>query len=241
VSPPLSPLPERFDATVASLHRVAEQLVAPSRKPDNEIALEATPGGFGTPEFEHGGASHQVRVEGDALLHMAGEAEQRARLTSLATAASAVADLLPPGSDPGEEPLAVDAAASRALGEWYAFGAGILGRLVDSAVAGDEATPPRLWPEHFDIAIELGPEGRGLRANYGLSPGDEKHPEPYLYVGPWAAEVSGDLWKAKGFRGAELSYSELVGVEDQAATALEFFTSRRDALNEMSPPTEEEK
>ena len=98
---------------------------------------------------------------------------------------------------------------------------------------------PRLWPEHFDIAIELGPEGRGLRANYGLSPGDEDHAEPYLYVSPWSAEVAGDLWNANGFKGAELSYADLAGEDDQPAAALGFFVTRWDALKEI-PPEEEQ-
>ena len=51
----LKPLPATFATTVSALHRVAEQIVAPARKPDNEIALAATPGGFGTPEFDHAG------------------------------------------------------------------------------------------------------------------------------------------------------------------------------------------
>jgi hypothetical protein len=234
----LSPLPDGFAATVAALHRVAEQLVAPARKPDSEISLRATPGGFGTPEFEYEGASHQVRVEGAELVHSVGVNEGRAPLTSLAEGASAVADLLPSGSQLDDQPLKIDPAASRALGDLYGLGAEVLGQLADRAEPEDEATIPRLWPEHFDLAIELGPEARGLRANYGLSPGDSDHGEPYLYVGPWSAEVSGDLWNATGFNGAELAYSELVGSEDQPATALDFFTTRLDALKEM-PPSEE--
>lgn len=241
MSPRLSPLPERFAQTVASLHRVAEQLVAPARKPDNEISLRATPGGFGTPEFEFDGARRQVRVEGDELVQVVDGEERRAALTSLAEAASAVADLLPPDARLDPEPLAVDPAASRALGEWYGFGAEVLGRLVQRADPEDEATEPRLWPEHFDIAIELGSEARGLRANYGLSPGDEDHAEPYLYVGPWTAEVSGDLWSGRGFKGAELTYAALVGAEDQEATALEFLTTRWDALKDTDPPSREAK
>ena len=46
--PALKPLPSSFATTVAALHRVAAEIVAPARKPDNEIALRATPGGFGT-------------------------------------------------------------------------------------------------------------------------------------------------------------------------------------------------
>jgi hypothetical protein len=225
----LDALPDGFDSTVASLHRVAEQIVAPARKPDNEIALEATPGGFGTPFFEHGGSRHQVRVEGAELVHSEGDRERRAPLQSLAAAAEAVAELLPE-AELDDELLAVDPAAARVLGEWYGFGAAILTRLLATATTADAATPVRLWPEHFDIAIELGAEGDGVRANYGASPGDGDHSEPYLYVGPWSAEVAGDLWRATGFKGAELTYAELLGAADQGAAALDFFTIRKDAL-----------
>jgi hypothetical protein len=241
MSPRLSPLPEDFAATVASLHRVAEQLVAPARKPDNEIALQATHGGFGTPRFEHEGARHRVRVEGDQLVHEVGEDQRRAKLGSLAEGASAIVDLLPSSPQLDPEPLQVDMAASRALGEWYGLGAEILAQLVEQADPEDEATEPRLWPEHFDIAIELGQESRGLRANYGLSPGDADHPEPYVYVGPWTAKVSGELWRAQGFPGAELAYAELLESGDPATTVLDFLTVRRDALNSTNPPAEEAK
>jgi hypothetical protein len=236
----LSALPEGFAATVASLHRIAEELVAPARKPENEISLRATPGGFGTPEFEFEGAIRQVRVEGAELVQSVDGEERRAPLTSLAAASRAVADLLPADSQPSGEPLGVDAASSRALGELYGFGAALLGQLVERAAPEDEATIPRLWPEHFDIAIELGPERRGLRANHGVSPGDEDHEAPYLYVGPWSAEVSGELWNASGFRGAELSYAALLAAPDQNATALDFFLTRWDALKAIEPDTEEE-
>jgi hypothetical protein len=205
VSQPLTPLPEGFAATVAALHRVAEEVLAPERKPDSEISLRATPGGFGTPEFEWEGERRQVRVEGAELVRTVDGAERRT-------------------------PLDVDPAATRALAEWYAFGAAVLAELVAAAGPDDEATIPRLWPEHFDIAIELGSEGAGRRANYGLSPGDGEHPEPYLYVSPWSAEVSGELWRARGFKGAEMSYADLIAAADQRAGALDFFTSRRDAL-----------
>ena len=205
MSSPLSPLPPDFAATVGALHRVAEEVLAPARKPDNEISLRATPGGFGTPEFEWEGERRQVRVEDAELVHAVGGEKRRS-------------------------PLDVDPAGSRALGEWYGFGAEVLGELAAAAAPGDEATIPRLWPEHFDIAIELGSEAAGRRANYGLSPGDEGHSEPYLYVGPWSAEVSGDLWSAQGFSGAEMSYAELLAAADQRAAALDFFTTRRDAL-----------
>ena len=43
--PRLAPLPASFTTTVTMLHRVAEQIVAPARKPDNEIALASTRAG----------------------------------------------------------------------------------------------------------------------------------------------------------------------------------------------------
>ena len=116
------------------------------------------------------------------------------------------------------------------LADWYALGADVLGQLVADATAEEAASPVRLWPEHFDLAIELGEERAGRRANYGFSPGDADHPEPYAYVGPWTADISGDLWGATGFRGAELTYAELLAAPDPRAAALEFFTSRKEAL-----------
>jgi hypothetical protein len=211
----IPPLPDGFRATVAALHRVAEDVVAAERKPDNEIALEATPGGFGTPEFEWEGSTHQIRVEGAELVREVDGRQQR-------------------------ESLEVDAVAAEALAGWYAFGAAVLVRLGVDARPEDDASAPILWPEHFDIAIELGSEAEGRRATYGFSPGDEQHPEPYAYVGPWVAQPPGKLWNANGFAGAELAYADLLAAGDQAAAAFDFFTARRDALA-SSKPTEEAK
>jgi hypothetical protein len=227
---PLAALPDGFAVTVASLHRVAEELVAPARKPDNEIALEPTAGGFGTPEFEFEGAPHRVRVEGVELVHSVGGLEHRAPLTSLATGASIVSDLLPPGAAPSGEPLRIDPDAARVLAGWYAFGAAVLAHLVSLAARGEHPTPPILWPEHFDIAVEIGDEAGGWRATYGLSPGDENHPEPYLYVAPWTGTVSGSLWTARGFGGAELGYRDLLSEPDPRTAAVVFFTTRWDLL-----------
>lgn len=230
MSSQLSPLPDRFGATVAALHRVAEHLVAPARKPDNEIALEATPGGFGTPEFEFAGARQRVRVDGDELVREVDGDQRRAQLRSLAEAGAVVADLLALEVELGEEALGVDRESALALAAIYGFGAEVLGELVVRAEPAAAATPPILWPEHFDIAIEHGAEAAGERATYGLSPGDENHPEPYLYVGPWRQGVSGELWQARGFPGAEFGYAELLAVGDQRAAALDFFASRQAAL-----------
>lgn len=201
----LSPLPDRFRATVAELHRVAEEVVAPARKPDNEIALEPTPGGYGTPEFEWEGARHRVRVEGTDLVRETDGERKR-------------------------EPLGVDAASAEVLARWYEFGAEVLERLRGEAHVNEAPTEPVLWPEHFDVAVEMGAEAAGARATYGFSPGDEDHPEPYAYVAPWTAQPAGDLWNAHGFGGAELRYADLLAVEDPGKAALDFMRTRRDAL-----------
>lgn len=222
--PRLRSLPDTFATTVTGLHRVAEQIVAPARKPDNEIALQATPGGFGTPVFEFSGQLQQVRVDGIELVRLRDALERRAPLTSLRTARRLVADLLP-DRPLNTAPLGVEASAAARLGDWFAFGAAILGEIADAT-----ATAVRLWPEHFDIAIEMGDADSGRRANYGFSPGDEHHCEPYAYVGPWSAEVSGPLWNASGFRGAELRYADLLVASDAHAATLEFFMTRKEAM-----------
>jgi hypothetical protein len=226
----LRPLSSTFAATRASLHRVAEKIVAPARKPDNEIALQATPRGFGTPPFEFEGEERQVRVEGNMLVSRIGAEEHTSRITSLAATGALVSELLPPDAALDDSPLDVDQAAARALGDWYALGATVLGELVAEADPDDAPTPVNLWPEHFDLAIELGSEAAGARANYGFSPGDHEHSEPYLYIGPWTAEVEGELWRANGFRGAELDYGALVAADDPRAMAIDFCRTRKQAL-----------
>lgn len=202
---PLAPLPPAFAATRDELHRVAEQVVSPARvaATGNEIALEATPGGFGTPAFPGGG---RVRVDVDELV--VEEADGTAQRTR----------------------LDVDPAAAAALGALYAFAWDVLSALRDEAPDGADVSELHLWPEHFDVAFEQGSEAQGRRAGYGVSPGDGDHPEPYLYVGPWGEPPSGPGWTATGFRGAELGYAELLAAPDQRAAALAFFRSRRDDL-----------
>lgn len=209
MDPSLQPLPDGFEATVAALHRVAEEVVAPARKPDNEIALQATPGGFGTPPFEWEGATRQVRVEGTDLVRETDGSQLR-------------------------EPLGVDPLAARVLADWYEFATELLDRLRGEAHVSEAPTRPILWPEHFDVAIEMGAEERGRRATYGFSPGDESHREPYAYVAPWVPQPPGELWNAHGFGGAELGYAELLAREDPWLAALRFMRDRRDALEQTN-------
>jgi hypothetical protein len=202
----LEPLPETFTDTRVELHRLAQEVISPAREQvTGRIGLRATPGGFGTPPF--GDDDQQVRVDGAELVRQAGDAEDR-------------------------EPLVgVDEAASRTLAAWYAFGNSLLEELRAEATPAEAPSIVQLWPEHFDIAIELGDESDAARANYGFSPGDEDHAEPYVYVGPWAAErATGPLWNASGFPGAELSYDELLAAADPRRAALDFLREHRDFL-----------
>jgi len=203
----LEPLPPSFAETRVGLHRIAEGVVALERLPPSEIALRYTRGGFGTPFFVKDGADCQVRVEHGELVRQTGPEERH-------------------------EPLPdVEIAAATALGDLYGLACSVLEQLRADEADGDPSLV-QLWPEHFDIAIDLGSEAAGERATYGASPGDDDHQEPYLYVSPWTREVSGDLWSASGFKGAELGYSELIAAEDQRPAALDFMRERHRALQE---------
>jgi len=69
-----------------------------------------------------------------------------------------------------------------------------------------------VWPEHFDIAVQMGPAGE--RATYGASPGDADHGEPYLYIAPFDAR-NGSFWNEPF--GASLPYAELLAGADPLA------------------------
>ena len=227
--PRLASVPPNLEPTRRALHRLAEQVISPARREaTGKIGLRYTAGGFGTPFF---GGDVQIRVEHTELVVQAGELERRAPITTLAAAAEQIgADLLPAGLPVDDEPLTVDDAAARFLGDWFGFAASVLEELRVGAPAASAPSRVQLWPEHFDLAVELGAEDRGGRAAYGLSPGDDTHPAPYAYVAPWVPPPPGDLWRARDFRGAELPYLALLDADDQRATVLEFFHVRLDAL-----------
>jgi hypothetical protein len=227
----LPPLPVGFAGTRESLHRLAEEVIKPAREQTSgEWTLTVTPGGFGTPVF---GDDCQVRVEGPELVVREGGGERRAPIGSLAESAELVGPgLLPEGlGQLSAEPLQVDPEACAALAAAYAVAREVLERLRSGAMPADSPTAPTLWPEHFDLAIEMGEEAAGRRANYGLSPGDENHAEPYLYVGPWSPVAEDDLWNASGFSGAELGYGTLAASDDPVRLGIDFSLTRKQALD----------
>src|SRR5262249_42720851 len=115
--------------------------------------------------------------------------------------------------------LAVDAGAAKALADWYALGAAG----IDKGLETDSAYDPNrrtIWPEHFDLAAEMGDKPASTRANYGASPGDTSISEPYLYVGPWdEARRTGRLGEHPW--GASITYSELAAASDARTAGID--------------------
>jgi hypothetical protein len=207
------------------MHALAEQVLAAARyRETGHISLQATPGGFGTSEF---GDGESIRVEGLELVHRVRGSEQRTRITTLRAASEFVG--VRPGAPPVytaatsialDEPLAVDAGAAAILARWYALGDTVL-RDVRTRYANVDGTDPQLWPEHFDLAIELGDGAAGTRANYGASPGDDAIASPYLYVGPWDARRRTGRFATQTF-GVARTYDELRAEADPSAAAATF-------------------
>jgi hypothetical protein len=208
----LPELPASFGETRGALHALAEQVVSAAYfHATTHIGLRPTPRGFGTPVFRD---RERVRVDTTALVHERGNETRRHELTTLRAASAFVGVPLgapsvftPTTSIGAEAPLRIERDAALALADWYALSAALLADL-KAAHAEFSASESQLWPEHFDLACELGDADAGTRANYGASPGDSTIPEPYLYVGPWDAERRTGELGAYPF-GAACTYSEL--------------------------------
>ena len=216
--PRLHKPPKGFAETRDALHRLAEHVISPTRQRANgEITLRFTRHGFGTPFF---GNDVQLRVERDSLILHIGDREQRGRLTSLKDAAEFVGfDLMRTDSAAEEDPLPVNAASAAYLGDVYGFAFSVLEELRAGADPSLDPSLVNLWPEHFDVAVELGSDRAGTRAGYGVSPGDEHYADPYVYVSPWAS----DAFEA-------LPLAELLGVDDQRGAALTWLGERLEGL-----------
>lgn len=242
----LPDLPESFADTRDALQRVAVHVVARAREQaTGRFGLRVTPGGFGTPAL--GADVERVRVSGGVLVHESagpdGAATRAVRidgssLTELSVVAGVdlTADLdvghdTPPlgGVD---EPLRVDDSAARALGAWYSLVAGALDEVLARRPDGAPSAI-QLWPEHFDVAVDLAWDPSATdtrRVNLGGSPGDGFHADPYLYVGPWTEDRPGDpdFWNAPF--GAVLGCREVAASDDPMETATAFFLDGFDRL-----------
>lgn len=241
---PTLPAPEILAATRQGWHALAEHVLAPARRAAcGKIGLRFTRHGFGTPYFvgpAGRGNDCQVRVEGVYLMVYGGPKRRWATLATVGAAAKLV------GIEPGaptdvyepttplepDAPLRLDTRSTDLLGSWFGLGASVLEQLRADADPGDDPSRVQLWPEHFDLSVDVG--AGSARATFGFSPGDAEHLEPYLYVTPAAADAAADaatlFWNDASFGGASLSYSELLATVDQRATVLSFLRRGRDLL-----------
>lgn len=229
-------VPADLDAltrTRESWHTLAEHVLAAARyRANGKIGLRFTRAGFGTPFF---GSHEQLRVAGGRLLVIRDGGITADPVTTVAAAARAAR--IAPGApsavyrpttplDP-DAVLEVDDASAQLLGDWFGNGASVLEELRAVATAADAPARVQLWPEHFDLSVDLGDEESGSRATFGVSPGDAGHPLPYVYVTPWK-ELSGDFWNERTF--ASASITELAGAADQRRATLDFFRRARVVL-----------
>ena len=187
------------------------------------IGLQVAPGGFGTPPSADGdlGGRFVVADGSLAVRRSDGTTERQAEITTVAAAAAFF------GVTPGmpssvytpateldlDAPLEVDPAVAVQLGAWFSLGDIALERLAADH-ADQDPSGRTLWPEHFDLGLSM------AEVNYGVSPGDDLHVEPYLYVGPWTPR-EGPFWNEPF--GASVPASAIATVED----ALAFFEQGR--------------
>lgn len=218
--------PTQFATKRRSLQALAEYVISPYRKSVNgKIGLRYTYGGFGTPYLL---GDEQLRVDEDGLWLETPTGRESVPTDTLRTAAEALGiEAAPAYGEPElpsdiDAPLQLDRAATSFLGEWFGFGTSVLEQLraeADSAEALQ--TRSQIWPEHFDLAIELGVGAQS--ASFGVSPGDSKHEHPYFYVAPSSVPKSDPFWDAHGFDGAQLGLPTLGDLDDQRSAVLDFF------------------
>lgn len=204
-------------ATLESLHAVAEHVVAAALYAETgRIGLRVSPGGFSTPPF---GAGRTVGVVEVDIVVTSPTGTRRAPLTTLGQAAQvadvtpgAPAEVYPPvtPNDP-DAPLVVDPVSARAIAAWHALGDDAL-RQWATVLAPAAPAQPTLWPEHFDVAIEVD------AITYGASPGDDYSDHPYLYVSAAVERRSSDAFWNAPF-GAALPWDDVSGPPD----AVRFF------------------
>ena len=94
----------------------------------------------------------------------------------------------------------------------------------------DQPSRVQLWPEHFDLSVDLGDDQAGRRGTFGASAGDDVDPDPYLYVTHWADVAEHEYWNEEHFPGASLTIDTLAAAPDQRASALTFLHRGRELL-----------
>lgn len=238
---PLPPLPARgaLAPTRTAWHTVAEHVLARARFDANgKIGLRYTRRGVGTPWFRHRDADAQVRIEGSSVVvHRDGDTRS-IPMTTVAAAAELA------GVEPGapdevytpatalapNAPLVLDHRSVEFLGAWFGFAASVLEQVRAEADSPDQPSRVQLWPEHFDLSLDLGDEQAGRRGTFGASPGDDVDLDPYLYVTHWGDIAEDEYWNEEHFPGASLTVATLAAAPDQRASALTFLRRGRERL-----------
>jgi hypothetical protein len=224
------PFPDDLVTTRLSLHAVAEHVLAPALYASNgHIGLRRAPGGFATPSYLDGDVRTTAGVSGTELVVRRGDAERWFPLTTIRAAADVVGgrpgatgEVYPPATPLElDRPLDISAPAAKAIADLFEIADEALTSFA-AAHPDDSPTSIQLWPEHFDIALSSN------EVNFGGCPGDDSHPSPYFYVGPWSPRT-GSFW-TESF-GATLPFRAGLGVEE----ILEFFERGRECAAEDLP------
>ena len=230
----LREIDERHDGTRLVLQRLATHVLARRRwVRAQRFGLRVGADGVVTPMF--GDDDESLRVVGATLLRERRVGDD-ARTTAMAIdgaslrALGAFADVdLDAAFSAGHDtpavgdldaPITLDADAVAVIAGWLRVGHEALDCTI-AAHPDAAASVVQLWPEHFDLAVDLA-TGRS-RANLGVSPGDGFSAEPYAYVGPWDSVRPGDaaFWNAPF--GAVLGYSIVSAAADPIQRLAEFF------------------
>ena len=132
-----------------------------------------------------------------------------------------------------DEPLALDRDAAEVLAAWYGFTAEVL-ELFATEIADAILRSSSCGPNTSIRPSTPRTQTRRRRANYGASPGDEGHPEPYMYVGPWGTPAADPFWNAATFNGAVLPLAQVVDEKDPTEVGLRFLRRGRKCFH---PPT----
>jgi hypothetical protein len=202
-----------YEHTRRQLRGIAESLIAgPQHRAAGTIRLAVRPDGFT-------GVAVALAVHGTEFTWPGGSAELTGPAAGIAAAAGLAfgppVEVYPLADPlPADTVLDIDPAAAELLYRSLYAGGHALKHLLPEA-------GPVLWPEHFDVAASAD------EVNYGVSAGDDYHPGPYAYVGPWTPRT-GDFWNAPF--GAAMPLDPDHDVDTLARDVEEFFQRGRAQL-----------
>lgn len=164
------------------IHAVAESFIAgPQYRLHGTIRLTACPDGIA-------GVALPVSIEGARLVWTDRSAPLAGPVRRLVQESGIDVGPPPPTVYTSVEPLDVDSELDiDAHAAELLYRTLFAGRLAVASVVADQE--PVLWPEHFDVGAAA------EEVNYGVSAGDQHHPLPYAYVGPWTKR-DGAFWNA---------------------------------------------